>query len=66
MFGDEGISMWQSRSKDDNRTKPRGARRVNQNAVYFECDVCGYRFQEDPNQDFIECPQCGSDETRRV
>jgi rubrerythrin len=61
--------MWQRRNddKDENRRgQPRGARNVNQNAVFFECDVCGFRFQEDPNQDFIECPQCGSDDSRRV
>lgn len=61
--------MWQRRNRndeEDDKRGPRGARRVNQNAVYFECDICGFRFQEDPNQDFIECPQCGSDESRRV
>jgi|GEM_PF-525859 len=61
--------MWQSK-RNNNRTdsgrKPKGARNVNQNAVFFECDICGFRFQEDPNQDFIQCPQCGSDDTRRV
>lgn len=61
--------MWQRRNdgNDNNRrNKPRGARNVNQNAVFFECDICGFRFQEDPNQDFIECPQCGCDDTIRV
>jgi len=61
--------MWQRRNNDgdgNRRGKPRGARNVNQNAVFFECDVCGFRFQEDPNQDFIECPQCGCDDARRV
>ena len=60
--------MWQRKSNDEGnrRNKPRGARGVNQNAVFFECDVCGFRFQDDPNQDFIECPQCGCDDVRRV
>lgn len=45
---------------------PKGARNVDQSKVFFECNKCSFGFQEDPNQDFIECPQCGSDDTMRV
>jgi rubrerythrin len=58
--------MRRRRNEDNDEKNPRGAQSVNQNAVYFECEVCGHRFQDDPNQDFVECPQCGSDETMRV
>jgi len=51
---------------DDDKQGPRGARGVNQNAVYFECDVCGHRFQDEPNKDFQTCPQCGEDDTMRI
>lgn len=44
----------------------RGSRGVDQSKVYFDCNVCRHRFQADPNQDFINCPQCGSDDTSRV
>lgn len=43
-----------------------GGRGVDQSKVYYDCNVCQYRFQENPNQDFIECPQCGSDDTMRI
>lgn len=39
---------------------------VDQNKVYFECDVCQHTFQDDPFKDFQRCPQCGSEETQRV
>jgi len=52
---------------EDEESGPRGARGVNQNAVYFECEVCGHRFQDDPNKDFQMCPQCGEeDDTVRI
>lgn len=54
------------RNEDDEENNRRGMRNVNQNAVYFECEVCGFRFQENPNQDFIECPQCGSEDVMRI
>ncbi|MFP4632601.1 MAG: zinc-ribbon domain-containing protein [Halobacteriota archaeon] len=41
-------------------------RRVDQGKVFFECETCGHEFQADPNQDFQDCPQCGSRETRRI
>jgi rubrerythrin len=55
------------RRNDDDDSKPKSARGVNQNAVYFECEVCGHRFQDDPNKDFQMCPQCGEEEdTARI
>jgi len=53
---------------DDEEQGRRGkvSRGVNQNMVYFECDVCGFEFQDDPNKDFQKCPQCDSEETFRV
>ncbi|MFB6284705.1 MAG: hypothetical protein ABEK59_12390 [Halobacteria archaeon] len=37
-----------------------------QDKVYFECEVCGHRFQDQPNRDFHNCPQCGETESRRI
>ena len=54
------------RRNDDSDEGPKGARGVNQNAVFFRCNVCDHEFQDDPNQDFQECPQCGSDDTMRI
>lgn len=41
-------------------------RGVDQDKVYFECETCGHTFQDDPNMDFQECPQCGSRDTFRT
>ena len=46
--------------------RPPDMRGVDQDKVYFECETCGHTFQDDPNQDFQECPQCGSRDTFRT
>ncbi|MDY6775817.1 zinc-ribbon domain-containing protein [Halorutilales archaeon Cl-col2-1] len=40
-------------------------RRVDQDKVYFECQVCGHRFQANPNK-LVKCPQCGSEDVERI
>ncbi|MDY6779608.1 MAG: hypothetical protein SV760_03480 [Halobacteria archaeon] len=57
--------MRRNRGSDDDDSG-RGRRGVDQNKVYFECEVCGHTFQDEPNKDFQTCPQCGSDESTRV
>ncbi|MHC1583791.1 MAG: hypothetical protein ACXQTM_04070 [Methanosarcinales archaeon] len=39
--------------------------KIDQSKVYYECCICGFVFQADPNFIPILCPQCGSEEAVR-
>ncbi|MDY6966167.1 MAG: hypothetical protein SVM80_09425 [Halobacteriota archaeon] len=38
---------------------------IDQNKVYFKCNVCEYVFQADP-EILIKCPMCGTEDVSRT
>ncbi|MEM2924173.1 MAG: hypothetical protein QXJ68_00595 [Methanocellales archaeon] len=39
---------------------------LDQNKVFFICEVCGFIFQEDPDKFPVKCQQCGEEKVSRT